>query len=152
VVLIGGEAGIGKSRLTAALLERVTSEPHTRLRYFCSPHHQDIALYPNIAHLERAARFGRRDTDEQRLSKLEAVLGGVRERFQGEGRNNSIAGVRCAAARRSAEVGYTEAQFNSTVVHFVGLRARYLTHRVYQIIEIAWGFSPSEGLSRRRRS
>jgi class 3 adenylate cyclase len=74
VVLIGGEAGIGKSRLTAALLERVASEPHPCLRYFCSPHHQDIALYPNIAHVERAARSGRQDTDEQRLSKLEAVL------------------------------------------------------------------------------
>jgi predicted ATPase len=74
VVLIGGEAGIGNSRLTAALLERVASEPHTCLRYFCSPHRQDIWLYPNIAHLERAARSGRQDTDEQRLSKLEAVL------------------------------------------------------------------------------
>src|SRR6516165_2249785 len=39
VVLLSGEPGIGKSRLTAALLERVASEPHTHLRYFCSPHH-----------------------------------------------------------------------------------------------------------------
>ena len=37
VVLVSGEAGIGKSRLTAALMERLASEPHTRLRYFCSP-------------------------------------------------------------------------------------------------------------------
>jgi len=49
-------------------------EPHTRLRYFCSPHYQDSALYPSIAQLERAAGFRREDTDEQRLEKLEAIL------------------------------------------------------------------------------
>src|SRR5215471_8762812 len=63
VVMIAGEAGIGKSRVTAALLEHLASEPHTRLRYFCSPHHQDSALYPSIAQLERAAGFRREDTD-----------------------------------------------------------------------------------------
>ena len=55
-------------------LERLSGEPHTRLRYFCSPHHQDSALYPSITQLERAAGFRRDDTDEQRLAKLEAVL------------------------------------------------------------------------------
>ena len=74
VVLLSGEAGIGKSRLTAALLENVASEPHTRLRYFCSPHHRDSALYPAITQLERAAGFRRDDTAEQRLDKLKAVL------------------------------------------------------------------------------
>ena len=49
LVLLSGEAGIGKSRLTAALLERLASEPHTRLRYFCSPQHTDSALYPIIS-------------------------------------------------------------------------------------------------------
>ena len=44
VVLISGEPGIGKSRLTAALSAHIESEPHARLRYFCSPHHQDSAL------------------------------------------------------------------------------------------------------------
>ena len=43
-MLLSGEAGIGKSRLTAALLERLAGEPHTRLRYFCSPQHTDSAL------------------------------------------------------------------------------------------------------------
>src|SRR6202030_3643462 len=74
VVLISGEAGIGKSRIAQSLSERLSGEPHTRLRYFCSPHHQDSALYPSITQLERAAGFRRDDTAEQRLAKLEAVL------------------------------------------------------------------------------
>jgi class 3 adenylate cyclase/predicted ATPase len=74
VVLISGEPGIGKSRIAETIVERLGGEPHTRLRYFCSPHHQDSALYPSITQLERAARFRRDDTDEQRLDKLEAVL------------------------------------------------------------------------------
>src|SRR5271156_5080290 len=74
VVLISGEPGIGKSRLTAALSERLAGEPHTRLRYFCSPHHQDSALYPFIVQLERAARFARADTPDERLDKLQALL------------------------------------------------------------------------------
>jgi predicted ATPase len=74
VVLISGEPGIGKSRIAQTIVERLSSEPHTRLRYFCSPHHQDSALYPSIAQLERAAGFARKHTDEQRLAKLEAVL------------------------------------------------------------------------------
>jgi class 3 adenylate cyclase len=74
VVLISGEPGIGKSRIAETILERLSNEPHTRLRYFCSPHHQDSALYPSISQLERAAGFRREDTDEQRLVKLEAML------------------------------------------------------------------------------
>src|SRR5215469_12060457 len=46
VVLIAGEPGIGKSRIAQTIVERISAEPHTRLRYFCSPHHQDSALYP----------------------------------------------------------------------------------------------------------
>src|SRR5437868_11663121 len=74
VVLISGEPGIGKSRLTAALSAHIESEPHTRLRYFCSPHHQDSALYPFIVQLERAAGFARDDTVDVKLSKLRALL------------------------------------------------------------------------------
>src|SRR5204863_7838480 len=74
VVLISGEPGIGKSRLTAALSEHIEAEPHTRLRYFCSPHYQDSALYPFIAQLERAAGIARDDTVEARLGKLRAML------------------------------------------------------------------------------
>jgi class 3 adenylate cyclase/predicted ATPase len=75
VVLISGEPGIGKSRIIQAVLERLSGEPHVRLRSFCSPHHQDITLYPMIARLERAAGFRREDTAEQRLNTLEAILG-----------------------------------------------------------------------------
>ena len=74
VVLISGEPGIGKSRLTAALSEQVGNESHTRLRYFCSPHHQDSALYPFIAQLEHAAGFARDDSVEAKLGKLLALL------------------------------------------------------------------------------
>jgi class 3 adenylate cyclase/tetratricopeptide (TPR) repeat protein len=74
VVLLSGEPGIGKSRLAETLLQQLVDEPHTRVRTFCSPHHQDHALYPTIAQLERAAGFRREDTPAQRLDKLEAVL------------------------------------------------------------------------------
>jgi len=59
VVLISGEPGIGKSRIAATLVERLSAEPHMRLRYFCSPHHQQSALYPSITQLEQAAGFRR---------------------------------------------------------------------------------------------
>jgi tetratricopeptide (TPR) repeat protein len=74
IVLISGEPGIGKSRIAQTVAERISGEPHIRLRYLCSPHHQDSALYPSIAHLERAAGLRREDTADQRLDKLETVL------------------------------------------------------------------------------
>jgi class 3 adenylate cyclase/predicted ATPase len=74
VVLLSGEPGIGKSRLTAALLEHVGKEPHGRLRYFCSPHHSDSVLYPVIGHLERVARLAYNDNLQTKLDKLDRVL------------------------------------------------------------------------------
>ena len=74
VVLLSAEPGIGKSRLTAALLERCAAEPHTRLRYFCSPQHTDSALYPIISQMERAAGFRHDDDTQAKLDKLDALL------------------------------------------------------------------------------
>ncbi len=74
VVLVSGEPGLGKSRLTAALAERLHAEPYIRLRYFCSPYHQDSALFPFVEQLGRAAGFARDDPPASRLEKLEALL------------------------------------------------------------------------------
>src|SRR6202163_2607157 len=74
VVLLSGEAGIGKSRLTAALLERLSGEAPTRLRYFCSPQHTDSALYPIISQMERAAGHAHDDTAQAKLDKLDSLL------------------------------------------------------------------------------
>ncbi|MCP3420080.1 AAA family ATPase [Bradyrhizobium brasilense] len=74
VVLVCGEAGIGKSRLTAALLQQISDEAHARLRFFCSPQRSDSALYPIIGHLERAAEFKHDDTVATKLDKLDALL------------------------------------------------------------------------------
>jgi class 3 adenylate cyclase/predicted ATPase len=74
VVLLSGEPGVGKSRLTAALQERLQSQPHVRIRYFCSQQHTDSALYPIINQLERAARFERGDAPAQKLLKLQTLL------------------------------------------------------------------------------
>ena len=77
VVLLSGEAGIGKSRLTAAVLERLATEPHTRLRYFCSPQHTDSALYSIIGQMERAAGLAHDDKPQAKLDKLDAALGQI---------------------------------------------------------------------------
>jgi class 3 adenylate cyclase len=74
VVLLSREPGIGKSRLTAALLEHLAPESHTRLRYFCSPQHTDGALFPIIGQMERAAGLAREDTPQVKLDKLGALL------------------------------------------------------------------------------
>ena len=74
IVLISGEAGIGKSRMIADLLEGLAGESHTRLRYFCSPQHTDSAFYPIIGQMERAAGLAHDDTPQTKLDKLDAVL------------------------------------------------------------------------------
>jgi class 3 adenylate cyclase/predicted ATPase len=74
VVLFSGEAGIGKSRLTAALLEHLADQPITRLRYFCSPQHTNTAFYPIVSQMERAAGLAHDDTTVAKLDKLDALL------------------------------------------------------------------------------
>ena len=78
VVLISGEPGIGKSRLTVAL-SMIGNEPHTRLRHFCSPHYQDSALHPFIVQLERAAEFARDDTPKASSANFERCSRQARE-------------------------------------------------------------------------
>src|SRR5215831_7251063 len=78
VVLLSGEAGLGKSRLSTALMEGIAAEPHTRLRYFCSPQHTDSAFYPIIGQFERAAGFAVGDTPQTKLEKLDALLAQTR--------------------------------------------------------------------------
>ena len=74
IVLVSGEPGIGKSRITGELEERLRAEPHLHLRYFCSPYCRDSALYPFIDQLWHAAKFAHDDPPAARLEKLEALL------------------------------------------------------------------------------
>jgi len=75
VVLLAGEAGIGKSRLTAALEERLKDEVHMCLRYFCQPHIQGSALAPVMAQIQHAADFQPTDTPAEKRAKLRERLG-----------------------------------------------------------------------------
>jgi len=74
VVLLDGEAGIGKSRLVATLKEHVAGVHHTRWECRCSPYHQESALYPMIDLFQRSVQFDRTDSPEARLCKIEAAL------------------------------------------------------------------------------
>jgi len=74
VVMLSGEAGIGKSHLAAALMQLLANEPHRALRYYCSPQQQNSPLHPIIGHIERAAGFARDDTPQGKLDKLDALL------------------------------------------------------------------------------
>jgi predicted ATPase len=111
VVLLSGEAGIGKSRLTAALMEKLAGGPQTRLRYFCSSQHTDSAFYPIIGQLERVAGFAYGDTAPARLAKLDAVLVQTSTRIEdaalfaemlslpNDGRYPALAGIADGTAR-----------------------------------------------------
>src|SRR5215468_2852514 len=74
VVLLSGEGGFGKSRITAELEQCLYAEPHIQLRYFCSPYRQDSALFPFIDQISRAAGFAPADPPVSKLKKFEALL------------------------------------------------------------------------------
>ena len=74
VVLVWGEAGIGKSRLAAALQDAIKLDRHSCMSLFCSPHRAQTVLHPVISELERAVQFEPNDSDAIKLAKLEAFL------------------------------------------------------------------------------
>ena len=82
-MLVGGEPGIGKSRLTRVFREQLNQQDHLVIRYQCSPYHINSALYPIIDQLERAAEFTPEDSAERKLDKLEALLVGADAQIPG---------------------------------------------------------------------
>ena len=74
VVLIGGDAGIGKSRLIQALRERIARDGQTCDQFQCSPHHGNTPLHPFVRHVEYAADIDRADSDDLKLEKLADLL------------------------------------------------------------------------------
>ena len=77
MVVLSGEAGIGKSRITQALMDGVSEQHHVRIRYQCSPYHGDSALYPAIQHLLRAASITGGESNDEALDKLEVMAARV---------------------------------------------------------------------------
>ena len=77
VVLISGEAGMGKSRLLQGLSDQMAAKDHIRMRYQCSPYHGNSPLYPTAQQLGRSAGIVAADTDDAKLDKLEALLRAV---------------------------------------------------------------------------
>ena len=121
VVLLSGEAGIGKSRLTAALLERLATEPHTRLRYFCSPQHTDSAFYPIISQMERAAGLGARRHPASKARQARCLAGA--KFYVTPGRvtlcRNAIAAERRTLSRARTDAAATAAE-NDGSPHYAG--------------------------------
>ena len=141
-VLISGEPGIGKSRLTAALMGEIANEPHTRLRYFCSPQHTDSAFYPVIHHMERMAGFGHGDGTAAKLDKLDAML---KENSATEHDRSLIAALLSLPADRYAPLDYDAAQrraktMEALIAQVVSLAAR---GPVLQILEDAHWIDPT---------
>ncbi len=101
VVLLSGEAGIGKSRLTAAFWSGWRASRMCGMRYFCSPQHTDSALYPIIGHMARAAGLAREDDAKTKLDKLDALLADVRNLTRGRraSRRNALLAERRPLSR-----------------------------------------------------
>jgi class 3 adenylate cyclase/predicted ATPase len=78
VILLTGDAGIGKSRLVQTLKDHVANEPHTRWECRSLPYYQNTALYPVIDLFQRLLQFQAEDTPDEKLGKLEQTLGQFR--------------------------------------------------------------------------
>ena len=125
LVLLTGEAGIGKSRITEAMLEAVASEPHFLVRYQCSPYHAGSALHPAIQHLTHAAGIDPDDDPERRLGEARGVAGSGR-------RTNGDAGGARTARRRSW--AWTTNRYGALTLTPQQRRARTLAALVDQMI------------------
>ena len=75
MVIVSGEAGIGKSRIARAAIDEVSQDNHIRMTYQCSPYHADSAFYPVIQQISFASRFAPLDSPDARLDKLETLIG-----------------------------------------------------------------------------
>ena len=144
VVLLSGEAGIGKSRLTAALLERLAGEPHTRLRYFCSPQHTDSALYPIIGQMERAAGLAHDDTPQAKLDKLDALLDADLDLYAGRRAlcRDAVAAERWTLSRARAHPATAPAK-NAGSAHRANAKPWHAQHPVLMIFEDAHWTDPT---------
>ena len=142
--LLSGEAGIGKSRLTAALLERLASEPHTRLRYFCSPQHTDSAFYPIIGQMERAAGLAHDDTPQAKLDKLDALLAQTSTSIAGCGTlcRDAVAPERWTLSRARSGPAAAPAK-NAGSAHFTTARRWHAQNPVLMIFEDAHWTDPT---------
>ena len=78
VVLLSGEAGIGKSRLVQELKDQTSRDGATRIAFQCSPYHQNSAFYPITEHLQRLLQLTPNETSEAKLAKLQQQLGRYR--------------------------------------------------------------------------
>ncbi|MFL5288295.1 MAG: AAA family ATPase [Rhodopila sp.] len=135
LVLISGEAGIGKSRLTRAFRDAIIDSPHTELRFYCSPHHQDSALHPFIAHFEHAAGFTRTDSDDARRARLDAVLanaGATNEAATLIAELNSIRTDQHERIQQMSPQTRREKTLAALVAHFAGFAAQQPLLVVYE--------------------
>ena len=79
MIVVSGEAGIGKSRITQAAIDEIANDEHTRITYQCSPYHTDSAFHPIIQQMAFATGIQATDGVEARLDKLEGLIGADHE-------------------------------------------------------------------------
>jgi class 3 adenylate cyclase len=139
-VLLSGEPGVGKSRLTYALEERLQDETLSRLRYFCSPHHADTALYPFVSQLERAAGIRRDDMHSGKLEKLRSLLAPIAASDEELDLFAGLLSLATADGRTASEVG-SRREREKTFQAFVGQIKKLAAHEpVLMVFEDAhWG-------------